>query len=277
MIYRCYNTKFKELPRLAVGWRDGERTISTGKRYSMVILLTGANRGLGRAIAEQALLRGVDLIGVVRNEDAARQAEDLVAKGMRLFVTDLSVPDAAAALAGSLQKAQLQPSTLILNAGVMDEDCSDLLDENAMRRIMEVNLIGPLSLLSHLLPILKSCGGCAIGISSLSARLATDEGRVAYPASKAGLSMAFSALRLQRRFDPVRFITVEPGSMTPQPRALGVVYDQAASRILDAAESDNPSEVITFPISMALVYKVLGLLPTSLLQWISNRRQSALK
>ena len=239
----------------------------------MTILITGVNRGLGKAIAGQAIAQGIPVIGVIRESASGSQVNDLVSKGMKLFTANLANPASISELVEQLSLQNCTPTTLILNAGIMSPDCSEELQAETVQKIIETNLTGPLLLISHLLPYLQSNNGRVIAISSLSARLATDEQRISYPASKAGLSMALSALRLQRQFSSVRFITVEPGYMSTKPRAMGVTYEWAASKILGLATHPNPSNVLSFPLSMALVYRVLNILPIFVLQWIINLRK----
>ena len=240
---------------------------------TVTLLITGVNRGLGRAIASAAIARGYPLIGVVRSPEAAEQVKDLVTQGMRLFVADLSDPEAIDVLASRLSSENCTPTVLILNAGLMTDDCVDGLQAEQLKKVLATNLAGPLLLLSRLLPVLKANQGRVIAISSLSARKATDQGRVAYPASKAGLSMAFSALRLQSDLAPVRFVTVEAGRMTPQPRLLAVTYDWAASRILDMVGNPDPPAVAVFPFSARVVFGMLRMLPVAAVRWIADRRR----
>ncbi|MEE2661431.1 MAG: SDR family NAD(P)-dependent oxidoreductase [Pseudomonadota bacterium] len=226
-----------------------------------MLLITGMNGNLGRALSLECIARGLPLSGVVRNAKAAEQVQDLVEKGAKLFVADLSKVEPVRKLIQEIALTDSMPDHVILNAASIEDDISNCGLTDGLREIIFTNLTGPLLLLSGLLPHLRNNKGRAIAISSLSARLATDKGRIAYPASKAGLSMAFSALRLQPELDRVRFITVEPGLMGDGPPFLSISYARAAERIINLVEAKNPEILVSFPVLSDFLYRLLRNLP----------------
>ena len=226
-----------------------------------MLLITGMNGKLGRALTLEGIARGLPLCGVVRNEKAAEQVQDLVKKGAKLFIADLSKREAIRELIQEITRTQSMPDRIILNAATIEDDIFNCALAEGLGEIIFTNLTGPLLLISGLLPHLCENEGRVIAISSLSGRLATDKGRIAYPASKAGLSMAFSALRLQPELDRVRFITVEPGLMGDGPPFLSISYARAAKRIMNLVEAKNPKVSVSFPILSNLIYRIMGNLP----------------
>jgi NAD(P)-dependent dehydrogenase (short-subunit alcohol dehydrogenase family) len=125
-----------------------------------VALVTGANRGLGRAYV-RALLDA----GAAKVYAAARDASTVSQTGVgaiRLDVTDPASVAAAASIAGDAQ-------IVINNAGIVER--RSLLDEDGeavMRRVMETNLYGILAVSRGFAPALKANGGGAL-VNMLSA------------------------------------------------------------------------------------------------------------
>lgn len=240
----------------------------------MTLLITGVSKGLGHALAVAAISRGLPVAGVVRSPytDSAKVLAEL---GMRVFSADLSQPLAVEDLAKQLSDAGVVPRVVVLNAASMADDFEDRLDADVLQTVIGTNLVSPLLLISHLLPAMASNKGLIIAISSLSARLATDPRRIAYPASKAGLSMALSALRLRRDLDSIQFVTVEVGRMSSEALPLAITYEAAAQRILALADDPDPPATLAFPVSAVLVFHILRLAPNRCLRWIANRRSQA--
>jgi len=127
-----------------------------------VALVTGANRGIGRALTEALLARGVKKVyATARNPEELRSLSDERLVSLRLDVTDQDQIRAAAEAAPDVQLV-FNNAGVCLATGIAD---STVLDQ--ARREMEVNYFGPLQLLHRLAPTLARNGG---GRSSTSAR-----------------------------------------------------------------------------------------------------------
>ena len=158
-----------------------------------VALVTGANRGIGRALTEALLSRGVRKVyATARNPEALRlravREERLVA--LRLDVTDADQIRAAGEAASDV--------TLVFNnAGVaLPGGIADLAVLDRARREMEVNYFGPLQLVQGLAPALaRNGGGAVINIDS-TAGLTSVPFIPTYSASKAALHSLTQAARM---------------------------------------------------------------------------------
>lgn len=118
-----------------------------------VVLVTGANRGIGAAFVEQLKRRGASKIYA-----AARDASTIHADGVEAISLDVTNPDDIAAAAAVATDVDL----LINNAGISTGTPLVSGDEAAIRREMDTNFYGPLLLTRAFAPILESNGGGAI-------------------------------------------------------------------------------------------------------------------
>ncbi len=147
-----------------------------------VALVTGANRGIGRALTEALLIRGVRKVyATARNPEALRALHDKRLVPLRLDVTDVDQVRAAAEAASDVE-------LIFSNAGVsLARNFADsaLLDQARLE--MEVNYFGPLQLLQRLAPTLARNGGGAIVNIGSAAGLTNIPFFSTYSASKAAL------------------------------------------------------------------------------------------
>jgi NAD(P)-dependent dehydrogenase (short-subunit alcohol dehydrogenase family) len=152
-----------------------------------VVLVTGANRGIGAQFVAQLQQRGAAKIY------AASRGGDVAVDGVepiRLDVTDPSQVEAAAAAAGDVQ-------VLINNAGISTGTSVVSGDVADVRREMDTNFFGPLLMTRAFAPILKANGGGAVlnVVSALSWFTLPGEG--AYAASKAAAWSLTDSTRLE--------------------------------------------------------------------------------
>jgi NAD(P)-dependent dehydrogenase (short-subunit alcohol dehydrogenase family) len=152
---------------------------------SRTVLITGANRGIGRALVDEALKRGAQKVYA-----AARRplpvADDRV-RPLSLDVTDLSQIRRAAEQVDSLD-------VLINNAGVAIYD--DLSNATVITQHLAVNLFGIVNMTGTFLPLLKRAEGAIINLLSM-AGLAPLPIVPAYSLSKAAALNLTQSLRTQ--------------------------------------------------------------------------------
>jgi len=171
----------------------------TGKEEAMkaqrvegaVALVTGANRGIGRALTEALLSRGVRKVyAAARNPQALRDLGDARLVPLRLDVTD---PDQIRAAAEAASDVEL----VFNNAGVaLARGIGDATVLDQARREMEVNYFGPLHLLHRLAPTLARNGGGAVVNVGSAAGLTSVPFLPTYSASKAALHSLTQAARI---------------------------------------------------------------------------------
>jgi NAD(P)-dependent dehydrogenase (short-subunit alcohol dehydrogenase family) len=201
-----------------------------------VALVTGANRGIGRALTEALLARGARKVyAAARRPDAPADPGDERLVPLRLDVTDAAQIDAAADAAPDVE-------LIFCNAGVvLASGISDPTVLGQARREMEVNYFGPLLLVQRLVPALAANGGGAIvNIGSL-AGLANVPFSPTYSASKAALHSLTQAARTLLRPQGISVFGVYPGPVdTDMSRELAIPKASprdVALAILDGVEA----------------------------------------
>jgi len=176
----------------------------------MTALVTGASRGIGRAIAVGLAEDGADLVGIhyATNRAAAEHTAALVAAaGAKpvLIAAPLDGDAVAAAhtIAEEFRRHTDHLDVLVNNAGINGNQPLGEIDAATYRRVVEVNLTAPLFLIQELAPHLRA-GGRIVNISTGYTRIAAPTHPV-YAATKAALNTL--GLALAPTFGP-RDITI---------------------------------------------------------------------
>jgi NAD(P)-dependent dehydrogenase (short-subunit alcohol dehydrogenase family) len=156
-----------------------------------VALVTGANRGLGRALTEALLIRGVKKVyATARDPETLRDLYDERLVTLRLDVTNANEIRAAAEAASDVDLV-FNNAGVLLGNGIAD---STVLGQ--ARREMEVSYFGPLQLLQRLAPTLARNGGGAVVNIGSAAGLSNVAFFPTYSASKAALHSLTQAARV---------------------------------------------------------------------------------
>ena len=147
------------------------------------VLVTGANRGLGQALVEEALRRGAKRVYAATRQPFAHPDGRVLP--LTLDVTDAAQIEAAVGRVESLD-------VLINNAGVALSD--DLSNRAQLERHLAVNLFGPWNVTQALLPLLTRARGAVVNVSSIAAFAAIPV-LPAYSISKAAAFSLTQSLR----------------------------------------------------------------------------------
>jgi len=167
-----------------------------------VVLITGANKGLGKEIGRQLGALGYTVVLTARDEEAGRAAAaELAAAGCDAHTVRLEVTSSKdiGNLVRFLEKTFGKLDVLVNNAGISIEWDGKPTDVDKIRRTLEVNLIAPYAITEALVPLLsRSDDARVINHSSMLGSIGTAESRwkqvggfmaVGYSTSKAGLNM----------------------------------------------------------------------------------------
>jgi len=174
-------------------------------------LITGASRGIGRALAEAVLAAGHRLVATARDparlNDLVRQHGDAV----RIFALDVTDPAQAAAAVAFTDDAFGGLDVLVNNAGYGDVNSVEDASLEEFRQQIETNLFGTIIMTKAVIPLMRGQGsGHIIQFSSVGGRIGAP-GRAAYSAAKWGIEGFSESLAREMALIGVHVTIVEPG------------------------------------------------------------------
>ncbi len=143
-----------------------------------VVVVTGGNRGIGRAIAERFLASGDRVASLQRSEEI---------DGVLCLACDVTRTEDVDRAIGAVEDKLGAVEVLVANAGITDDKLVLQMDEDSFERVLDINLVGAFRVIKRALPkMLRSRKGRIIVNSSVVA-FSGAPGQVNYAASKAGL------------------------------------------------------------------------------------------
>jgi NAD(P)-dependent dehydrogenase (short-subunit alcohol dehydrogenase family) len=228
---------------------------SESDESSRVVLITGANRGLGLEFARQYKEAGWQVIGTARKVDSATELQELGVTVVQLDVTDAN---SVARMATDLDGRPID--LLINNAGVLSiQDSLPETDIEAVAWALNVNTLGPMRVSQALLPnLLEGKGKTIVSISSGLGSLELNGGGrfYGYRESKAAMNMFTRSLAVELRDEGFIVIVMDPGwvktdmggqnaTLTPEQsiRSVRAVIDGLASEDTGTFKKHNGETV----------------------------------
>jgi NAD(P)-dependent dehydrogenase (short-subunit alcohol dehydrogenase family) len=180
---------------------------------SRTVVITGASRGIGRAIALDLAGRGYDLLLVARGSDALATVRQECSKGeghVASEALDITRGDAGDLLVQALSKLG-KPWALVNNAGMAESAPLARTDDELIRRHLELNFMAPMRLMRAVVPLMTEQGTGRV-VNVLSTAALTGYPYVsAYAASKHALLGATRSLAREFAGKGVTFNAVCPG------------------------------------------------------------------
>jgi 3-oxoacyl-[acyl-carrier protein] reductase len=189
-----------------------------------VAVVTGASRGIGRAIAICLAAEGFDIAAIARSVDSegmVNMGQEVEKIGGQFFPVglDISCTDCQKEVVANILDRYGRIDFLVSNAGVAPLQRNDILDmsEESYDRVMNINLKGPLFFAQKiakemiwLKPQIENYHPAMVFITSVSAVL-TSTNRAEYCVSKAGLSMVTSVFSDRLSGEGILVFEVRPG------------------------------------------------------------------
>ena len=197
--------------------------------------MTGATRGIGRAIANELGHDHHIIVGGRHREAVEKVVSELLSASP--FVVDLNDGDATAAAVSQLDRLD----ALVNSAGVSARSPGNIASQtrDEWRRVLEINVVAIADLTRLVLPLLRASHGDVVMINSGSGFLRTPAGGGVYAASKYALRALTHALREEER-GVVRVTSIHPGRVDTD---MQVELQAQAGRLYDASEYLRPQSV----------------------------------
>lgn len=200
-----------------------------------VALVTGASRGIGRAIATTLAAGGAHVVAAARGDNARGTVDAITAAGGSAEVASLDVTDPAsveAVVAGVLERHK-RVDILVNNAGVTRDQLMLRMKREDWDAVIAANLTGAYTCAQAVLKsMVRARQGRIISITSVVGE-AGNAGQVNYAASKAGLIGFTKALALEVASRGITVNAVAPGLIdTDMTRAISAgAHDEWAKKI----------------------------------------------
>lgn len=203
----------------------------------MNVVITGASKGLGKAIAESFASQGATLFLCARNESVLKETGSLIARQypqsvVHCFAADLSVKEQVASFADFCLQSGI-PDVLINNAGTyLPGNCIDEPD-GTLEQLMQVNVYSAYHLTRKLVPLMiERKSGHIFNICSV-ASLKAYAGGGGYSISKFALYGFNQNLRQELLQHGIKVTAVIPGAVMTDSWA---GFDNSSNRIMEAAD-----------------------------------------
>jgi NAD(P)-dependent dehydrogenase (short-subunit alcohol dehydrogenase family) len=178
------------------------------------VLLIGASRGLGYAMAEEYLRRGWQVIATVRDgsKDTLRSLAAAFDGALEIESVDITAPRQIAALRARLANRQLD--VLFVNAGVKNDDRETVADVSTEEfvRVMVTNALSPLRVLETLRDLVHPAGTLGVMSSGQGSLTNNTNGNYeVYRASKAALNMLMRSFAARHLDETRALLLMAPG------------------------------------------------------------------
>jgi 3-oxoacyl-[acyl-carrier protein] reductase len=188
-----------------------------------VALVTGASRGIGRAIAEQLARQGATVVAAARGDHVQETVDAIVGAGRRAEAVSLDVTDAEAVerLPGDIVSRHGRLDVVVSNAGITRDQLLMRMKRDDWDAVLATNLTATFLLAQAAIrPMLKQRGGRIIAVSSVVGQTG-NAGQANYAASKAGLIGFAKALAREVASRGITVNVVAPGMIdTDMTRAI---------------------------------------------------------
>jgi len=233
-----------------------------------VILISGATGGMGKEIVKLLSNEGCKLALFARREEKLKEiSKEIINNGTECIFKKCDVKNInnIKDAVEFTHKKYGRIDMAILTAGVLVPNPIQTFEGDIIKNSMDINFMGDVYFIEHLLPIMKSQNSGTITVTSTLPDRRGVPGWGAYGASKAALSWLMESLRAEakKRYN-IDIITVKPGSVeTPMiedyHRRGAIQANRAAELIIEGIKKRK--KVIQFPLGQVLMIRATDMFP----------------
>lgn len=212
-----------------------------------VAVVTGASRGIGRAIAQALARQGATVVGTATSEAAARSCLEALGEAGGAgygLVLDVGRAESVAAFCAELERLALTPAILVNNAGITRDNLLMRMSDEEWGQVIETDL-GSVYRLSRALVrgMVKARYGRIVNVTSVVAS-AGNAGQSNYAAAKAGVEGFTRSLARELGSRNITVNAVAPGFIdTDMTRALSDAQRAALLERIPAGRLGSPEDV----------------------------------
>ncbi|RPH49256.1 MAG: SDR family NAD(P)-dependent oxidoreductase [Planctomycetota bacterium] len=204
-------------------------------------IVTGASKGIGRAIAEALAREGMRLVIGARTAGPLEEAARAIGGEVETVVGDVGDESVAARLVQAAARRFGRIDVVVNNAGIGHHGRLEDMDPAEFDRIYRTNVRGPFLLMRAAIPMMRGKGGTLVTLASLAGKNPVPN-RAAYAASKwAMIGLSRSVLQEVRK-DGIRVIILEPGSTLTD-------FGHDAAKMAQAEKLVRPEDVAAVLVS----------------------------
>ena len=259
------------------------------KKY--YVLITGASKGFGRAMALEFAKRSMNLVLVALPDSGLKELSVFIKRNFNVEVfyleNDLSITDSYYAIAEFINSNNIHLKYLVNNAGILSRGYFDELNDQFILKQIEVNVTAPTLLISLLLKNLKTNAPAGIlNISSMAGFFTLPKKQV-YGGTKAYLTSFSKSLGKELKKDNISVTTICPGGLNTtsrlcyQNRIVGwltresVLNPEEAAKIAVKGMLDKKGVIVPGLVNKCLML-LDKLLPEFIKDYLANRELNKL-
>jgi short-subunit dehydrogenase len=200
------------------------------------VIITGASTGIGYATALYLDQMGYKVYACVRKDSDKQNLQEAASNRLESIILDVCDLDSIHSVYEHIQDISSgEPFHLINNAGLSVNGPLELLDHTDIKKVIDVNLTGLLTVTNIFLPMIRMSKGRIINISSGHGLLAIPDKSV-YAASKAGVQAVCDSLRVELKPFGIEVISIIVGKVNTS--VLGKILD-GRSAMIDKASKES--------------------------------------
>jgi len=210
----------------------------------MLAVVTGASRGIGKAIALRLIESGHEVIGTATTQTGAESISRLLGAGGQGFVLNISTQQAISAFLDELKREQRVPQILVNNAGITKDNIALRMKPEEWQSVIDTNLSSAFHLSRGLLRgMTKARWGRIVNISSVVGSMG-NPGQINYAAAKAGMEGFCRALAAEIASRNITVNAVAPGFIdTDMTKSLNESQQEELLERVPAGRLGSPEEV----------------------------------